>query len=154
MGTGKTTIAKSLAEITSMKYISTDEIIEKKEGIPISEIFETKGKPYFRNVEKEAVTQVSKMDGVVIDAGGGVVLNPENIANLKEKGVVVSLWAEPKDIFERTKRYTHRPLLNVNNPLKKIKELLQLIKTEKIERGIPYRELNSSGMLKPLPEER
>ena len=124
MGTGKTTIARGLSKNAGMKYISTDEMIEKKEGVSINEIFTKKGEPYFRNAEKEVIAQASNMDNVVIDAGGGAVLNNDNIESLKNKGILVCLWAEPKDIFERTKKYTHRPLLKVRDPLKKIEELL------------------------------
>jgi shikimate kinase len=83
------------------------------------------------------------MDNVVIDAGGGVVINAKNVANLKKKGSLVCLWAEPKDILERTKKYSHRPLLKVENPLDKITELMNKRK--------PYYEradyhLNTSAM--------
>ena len=124
MGTGKTAVAKGVARVSGFAYISTDDLIEKKEGKLINEIFSSKGEPYFRQVEKDIVREVSAMDDIVIDAGGGVVLDPENVKNLKNKGVLVCLWAEPKDIFERTKRHTHRPLLNVKDPLRKITELL------------------------------
>ena len=70
------------------------------------------------------VRDVSLMKNVVIDAGGGVVMDSENMKNLKRQGTVICLWAEPEVILARTKRYTHRPLLNVENPLDKIKELL------------------------------
>ena len=124
MGTGKTTIAKKISQISGMQYISTDNLIEKKEGTSIGEIFSKKGEPYFREVEKKTVAEVSDMDEVVIDAGGGIILKSENIENLRRKSALICLWAEPKDILERTKRYTHRPLLNVDDPLKAIKELL------------------------------
>jgi len=62
---------------------------------------------------------------VVIAAGGGVVLDNENIENLKANGVIICLNATPEDILERTKSYTHRPLLNVPDPLGKIRELLE-----------------------------
>ena len=125
MGTGKTVIAKKLAEKTGMQYVSTDELIVEKEGMNINDIFMKKGEPYFRDVEKKAVYDVSRLDNVVLDAGGGIVTDLENIRNLRKKGVLVCLWADPKDIYKRTKYYAHRPLLNVRDPLKKIKELLE-----------------------------
>ena len=64
------------------------------------------------------------MQGVVIDAGGGVVIDPENVENLKKKGILICLWADPDIILERTKKYTHRPLLDVDDPITKINELL------------------------------
>jgi len=65
------------------------------------------------------------MENAVIDAGGGVIIDPENLKNLKKKGMVVCLRAEPGIILERTKKHAHRPLLNVRDPLGKIKELLE-----------------------------
>lgn len=132
MGTGKTAIGKRLAHQLKMKYISTDDIIEEKERRPIAEIFAKEGEPYFRKAEKEVVREVSGMDNVIIAAGGGVVLDNENLKNLKVKGILICLNAAAEDILERTKRYTHRPLLNVPDPLGKIRELLA-------ERGPYYR---------------
>ena len=124
MGTGKTTIAKRLAGKAGMKYISTDELIEKKEGMAISEIFAKKGEPYFRAVERAVVLSASSEDNVIIDAGGGAVVDPDNVSNMKKNGILVSLWAEPEVIYERTKQFNHRPLLNVDDPLRQISELL------------------------------
>jgi shikimate kinase len=125
MGTGKTTVAKLLAKDMAMKYISTDEVIEDKERRSINEIFKKSGELYFRRVEKEIVKKVAQLNNFVIDAGGGVVLDKENIQNLKRNGKVVCLCATAEVILERTRRYRHRPLLNVENPKEKIEELLQ-----------------------------
>ncbi|MCQ9206984.1 MAG: shikimate kinase [Omnitrophica bacterium] len=124
MGTGKTTIAKALARKLDMEYVSTDRLIEEKERATISEIFSKKGEKYFRKTEKDIIKDASCMENIVLDAGGGVVIDPENIECLKKKGIVISLWAEPEVILERTKKYTNRPLLNVEDPLARIKELL------------------------------
>ena len=124
MGTGKTAVAKEVSKKLGMKYVSTDDLIEEKEKTSIKDIFANKGEDYFRKVEKEIIRNVSLMENVVVDAGGGVVIDSENIVNLKKKGVVICLWAEPKVILERTKVFTHRPLLDVKNPLEKISKLL------------------------------
>ena len=124
MGTGKTAVAKAVAGKTGLRYISTDGLIEKKQGMPINDIFAKKGEPFFRDAEKEAVREISKEEGLVIDAGGGVVLDEENVKNLKKTGILVCLWAKPEAILERVKSHTHRPLLNVSDPKKKIEDLL------------------------------
>jgi len=124
MGTGKSVVAKRLSRRLKMKYVSTDDIIEAKEKRPIYEIFAKDGEPYFRAVEREAVKEASSMENVVIAAGGGVVLSEENMANLRKRGFVVCLNASAKDVYERTKSYAHRPLLNIPDPLVKIKELM------------------------------
>ncbi len=128
MGTGKTQVARALSEKLGMKYVSTDSFIEEKEKTSISDIFSKRGEGYFRKAEKDVIKDVSLMENVVVDAGGGVVIDPENLERLKKKGIIVCLWASPEVILERTKKYTHRPLLNVDDPLKKIKELLTLRK--------------------------
>ena len=124
MGTGKTTASMALAEKLGMKYVSTDDLIEKKEKTSIREIFAAKGEAYFRKAEKEAIEKASLMKSVVIDAGGGAVIDPENVENLKKKSTLICLWAEPEVILERTKKYTHRPLLSAGEGLAKIKELM------------------------------
>ena len=125
MGTGKTSVAKKLASRMHMKYVSTDDLIEKKEGIPISEIFSKKGEDYFRKIETKIVKELSLLEGLVIDSGGGIVTNQENINDFKKNGIVVCLWAEPETILKRTGKETHRPLLNVEDPFNKIKGLLK-----------------------------
>lgn len=125
MGTGKTAVARKLAETLGMKYVSTDGIIETREGRPIVDIFKVDGEPYFRRVEKDVVKEVSGMEKVVIATGGGVVLDSENMDNLKKKGIIVSLNATPEEILKRTGGVSHRPLLNAPSPIKKIKELLK-----------------------------
>ena len=126
MGTGKTVIAKRIARKLKMKYVSTDDIIEAREEKSINEIFSQDGEAHFRSIERDAVREVSSMDNVVIAAGGGVVLNDENMRNLSAKGVIICLNAASEDIFERTKSYANRPLLNVPDPLGKIKELMKI----------------------------
>ncbi|MFH1779255.1 MAG: shikimate kinase [Candidatus Omnitrophota bacterium] len=124
MGTGKTAVGKELAKKLKMKFIDMDDIIKKREGMEISDIFKQKGESYFRDVEKEVAREVSKQSNLVIAAGGGVVINKENVKNLKSNGIMICLNASPDKILERTKRYTHRPLLNVPEPSKRVWELL------------------------------
>lgn len=125
MGTGKTAVGKLLAKKIQMKYICTDEVIEDKERRSINDIFKKNGEPYFRRVEKEVVKKVAQLDNFIIDAGGGVVLDEENVQNLKKNGKIICLTATPEVILERTKRYYHRPLLDVDEPKAKIEELLK-----------------------------
>lgn len=124
MGTGKTAVAKILAEKLNMKYVDLDQLIEEQEGKKVSDIFAKDGEPYFRKVEKEIAGRVSQLDDTVIATGGGVVLDDQNINNLKRKGILICLLAEPEIILERTKKYIHRPLLNVTDPKASICALL------------------------------
>lgn len=125
MGTGKTTIATKLALRLKMKYASTDDLIEKKEKATINEIFTKKGEDHFRDVESEVIREVSGMENMVIDAGGGAVIREENMTNFRSNGIVICLTAGAEVIMERTKKYKHRPLLNVEDPKRRIRDLME-----------------------------
>ncbi|MEM7816962.1 MAG: shikimate kinase [Candidatus Aenigmatarchaeota archaeon] len=125
MGVGKTTVGKILAEKLNKEFIETDELIEKKENKTIVEIFAQKGEPYFRKLEKEILQEIAKRDNLVVSCGGGLICNEENLKTLKETGLVFNLTASSKTIYDRTKNYKNRPLLNVDNPLRQIETLLE-----------------------------
>ena len=124
MGSGKSTIAHLLAKKLGRPVLSTDEMIVLTEKRPITDIFRDSGEDYFRQVEKRAVREVAQRTGCIIDCGGGVVLDPENISCLKSTGFLFYLKATPQAIFQRVKAHSHRPLLNTENPQTKIEELL------------------------------
>ena len=124
MGTGKTTIATQLANRLNMRYVSTDGLIEAREKRTINEIFTKEGEDYFRDVESSIVRELSAQEGLVIDTGGGVVIREENLSSLKSTGITICLTAGEDVIMKRTKKYKHRPLLNVEDPKLKIRMLL------------------------------
>lgn len=124
MASGKSTISKYLAQKLQLRVVSIDVMIVEKEGRLITDIFKDSGEPYFRAVETQVVAQAVKLENVIIDCGGGVVLAEENIVNLKSNSILIYLSTSPEVIYERAKKETHRPLLNVEDPLGKIKELL------------------------------
>lgn len=124
MGTGKTAVGKALARRLNMKFVDMDDIIEKREGMNIAKIFAEKGEPYFRSAEKEVTKEISKQSNLVVAAGGGAVIDEENVRNLKSGGIMICLNADTDKILERTKGHVHRPLLNVPDPKSKISELL------------------------------
>ena len=125
MGTGKTVIGRAVAERLGMEYADMDDLIEELEGTSISEIFATKGEPYFRKVESEVARDVSGRSGLVIATGGGVVLNYENVRVLESTGTGICLNVSPEVIYERVKDETHRPLLDVDDPLGRIRDMLE-----------------------------
>ncbi len=85
---GKSTVGKLISEKLSREFIDTDELIIKKAGMPITEIFEKYGEKYFRDLESEVICEVSAKNSVVIATGGGAVLRPENVNALKLSGKV------------------------------------------------------------------
>jgi len=124
MCTGKTVVGEKLAQRLNMKYISTDDVIEKDVGMPIPKIFKKRGEPYFRDAETKVVKCVAMLDNFVIDTGGGVVQKSENMEELERNGVIICLTASPEVILRRTSKTDYRPLLNVNDAESEIKKLL------------------------------
>ncbi len=124
MGSGKTTIAFELSHRLNMRYVSTDDLIEKREICTINEIFTKKGEDYFRNVETLSVRDACSMENVIIDLGGGAVIRDENWESIRASGLSICLTADEDTIMERTKKYKHRPLLNVEDPKQKIRSLM------------------------------
>ncbi len=125
MGSGKSMVSNRLAEILRRDVVSIDTLIEKREKRSIPVIFKESGEAYFRAREREVVREVSARKSVIIDCGGGVVLDPANIRDLKRNGVVFFLCASAETIYQNIKGHEHRPLLNVPDPKAKIRELVK-----------------------------
>jgi len=153
MGTGKSIVAKKLAQELRMRYIDTDKIIEDKEGRKIRKIFEERGENYFREIETKIVKQVSSLNNYVIATGGGVVLKEENIKALRKKGFIIYLSANPEVILKRTNKNKERPLLlDCKDPYKKIKEMLSFRKPyyEKADLRIDTSNLNPPEVVEKI----
>jgi shikimate kinase len=127
MGTGKSRIGWELSRRLSLTFIDTDKVIERISCMRISDIFEYYGEATFRDYETEVVQRTLRLDEVVISTGGGTVMRPQNRDMLKSRGPVIVLWASPETIYQRTRR-SQRPLLQVANPIEKIRELLEVRK--------------------------
>lgn len=125
MGTGKTTVGKRLAERLNMTFLDMDDVIEERQGKSIPRIFAEEGEPFFRSLERNLVHELSVKTGLVIGAGGGIVLNPDNIRDYSRTGLVICLSATPEIILERVAGETHRPLLAGGNKMKKIVDILE-----------------------------
>lgn len=124
MGAGKSSVARVLSAATGWPCVSTDDLIVQAEGRSINEIFRDNGEAFFRDVERRIILEVSKRQSVIIDCGGGVVLDSRNVEALRKNGVLVYLQTSPAEIFRRLKTQTDRPLLKTPDPQAKIKELL------------------------------
>jgi len=125
MGTGKTSVGIRLAEMLRMSFVDTDDIIEKNSEMSISDIFLKHGENYFRDLESEVAEKVSKLENQVIATGGGIVKIEKNIENLKKTGILFCLDASPEIILQRTSGYDHRPLLQVEDPISRIRDILK-----------------------------
>ena len=111
MGGGKTTCGRLLAAHMGRKFLDLDEFISAREGMSVAEIFRIKGEPAFRKMEKEAVKGLSHASGLVIAAGGGTLLSPENAGAFRENGIVVWLDASLGAVRSRISNDGTRPLL-------------------------------------------
>jgi shikimate kinase len=113
-----------VAEQLHFDYLDTDELIVSRTGRSIADIFKTDGEPAFRALEQQVVEELKDRTKTVIATGGGLPVNPANLASLKNHALVVCLWASPEKIWERVKNQSHRPLLHDPDPQGKIHDLL------------------------------
>ena len=124
MGAGKRTIARNLQKELGMELVEMDERIVKEQGMSINDIFKTKGEDGFRDIESQLVIDLGKQDKAIVSCGGGVVIRPENVKNMKKSGKIIYLTAKPETILDRVKDSTQRPLLNGHMNVEYINELM------------------------------
>lgn len=125
MGTGKTEVGRILADRLGFCLIDVDAEIVKSRGMAVADIFRLSGEESFRDAESHVIREVAARRNAVISTGGGAVLRPENVDALRSSGIIVCLTASPETIYERTSRTTDRPLLQVDDPLRRIRQLLE-----------------------------
>jgi shikimate kinase len=125
MAVGKSAVGRKLARRLGRRFIDLDKSIEKREGSKVREIFENKGEPYFRQLEKQALANVLREDGQVIATGGGVVLDEDNLRLLQERSLIVCLMADVNAIVSRAGGGNRRPLLMTTDKAQRINELLK-----------------------------
>ena len=129
-GCGKTTIGRRLADRLWQTFVDTDEMIVRKAGKSIKEIFAQGGEPAFRDLETEIVREVAMLEDHVVALGGGAVLRPENRAALKKDGhKVIYLKCEPEELLKRVQgdatTESMRPsLTNLGGGIEEIRKLL------------------------------
>jgi shikimate kinase len=125
MGTGKSSVARRLAEMLGWPVVDTDAMIEETLGRSISEIFEQLGEERFREEEAAVLEKLDPERASIIVTGGGAVLRPRNVRRLRELGRVVCLTAKPSILCDRLRHGTNRPLLAKGDLATQIKSLLQ-----------------------------
>ncbi len=125
MGSGKSTNGKTLSDMTGADLIEMDDEIKKDMNMEITEIFDKYGEPYFRDLETQLIRDITGRAPAIVSCGGGAVLRSENVALMKENGVIVLLEAEPETIYERVSDSTDRPVLNGNMNIGYITDLME-----------------------------
>ena len=127
---GKTVVGKILARELGREFLDTDELIEENARRSIEAMISTKGWDRFRETEKRLVEEVSRRNNLVIATGGGIVMDEENVKNLKQNGWVVWLKGKPEVLKERMAKEQGsgriRPSLTGADPLEEIKEVLSV----------------------------
>jgi shikimate kinase len=126
MGAGKSSTGRALARKTGLALFDTDEIVSRRFGLSVTEIFVQLGEEEFRNAETDALRQLPAAPAAIIVTGGGIVLRPENVKMLHALGRVVSLEADEETLFSRISRRSTRPLLQTQNPRATVAELLRV----------------------------
>ncbi len=123
MGTGKSTVGRSVAQKLGFHMVDSDHEIERLKGKGIPEIFAEDGEPAFRAMERAFIETGHTGERTVVSCGGGLVVQPGMLDLLRSKGVVVCLHASVETILARTQRQQNRPLLVSQNPEERIRTL-------------------------------
>jgi len=134
MGAGKTTIGQLLAKHLGYNFLDSDREIEEHTGATIPLIFELEGEEGFRRREIHAIDELTQNLDIVLATGGGAVLRPENRSALSTRGIVVYLHASIEQLYQRTAKDRHRPLLQTSDPRARLRQIMQ-------EREPLYREV-------------
>jgi shikimate kinase len=122
-GSGKSTVGRQLARRLNRDFYDSDHVLEKNLGCSIREYFEQAGEQAFRDREEATIAELARLPGIVLSTGGGTPLRASNRQVLREHGWVVYLKSNPDDIFRRLRHDKTRPLLQVDDPLARLKEL-------------------------------
>lgn len=122
-GSGKTTIGRQLARRLGVPFVDSDHVIEQRLGCSIREFFAREGEDSFRDVEQQVLDDLTAQHDGVISTGGGAVLRETNRRHLHGRGQVIYLRSTPEDVFRRVRHDSNRPLLQVEDPLKRLRDL-------------------------------
>lgn len=124
-GGGKSTVGRHLARRLGEGFVDTDTVIERRIGCPIRTFFEQEGEDRFRDIETEVLDEIVQSTHGVIATGGGIVLRDANRDVLRSHTVCIYLRSTPEELFRRLRHDSKRPLLQVADPLARLRELHQ-----------------------------
>lgn len=122
-GSGKSTVGRQLARRLQLPFFDSDHVIEERLGCPIRVAFERDGESAFRDLEEAVLNELTQIPRAVISTGGGAVIRPATRQRLRERGQVVYLNSTPDEIFRRLRHDVNRPLLQVADPLSRLRDL-------------------------------
>ena len=122
-GSGKSTVGRQLARRLQLGFVDSDKLIEERLGCSIRDCFERKGEEQFRDLEEAVIDELTREADGVISTGGGAVMRSANRQHLHHRTKVLYLRSSPEDLYRRLRRDTQRPLLQVADPLSRLREL-------------------------------
>jgi shikimate kinase len=122
-GSGKSTVGRQLARRLQLPFYDSDRVIEERLGCSIKDFFAREGEVRFRDIEASVIDELTQNSDSVLSTGGGAVLRSENRLNLRSRGQVIYLKSAPEELARRLKHDNHRPLLQVDDPLKRLRDL-------------------------------
>lgn len=122
-GGGKSTVGRHLARRLDSVFVDTDTVLERRIGSSIRDFFDREGEDRFRDIESEVLAELIDVTDGVIATGGGIVLRDENRHRLREGTICIYLRSSPDELFRRLRHDTKRPLLQVSDPLARLREL-------------------------------
>lgn len=143
-GSGKSTVGRQLARRLDLPFVDADQAIEQRLGCAIREFFEREGEERFRDLESETLDDLTRHHPGVLSTGGGVVLRPLNRRILRERTQVFYLRTSPEEIYRRLRHDKVRPLLQVSDPLERLRDLMA-------QRDPLYREVAHHIIESPKP---
>jgi shikimate kinase len=124
-GSGKSTVGRHLARHLGRRFADSDTEIERRIGMPIRDWFASQGEDSFRDIEQEVIDELSQSPDLVLATGGGAVLRPSNRDALHSRTHVFYLRSSPDELFRRLRHDTQRPLLQVDDPQRRLRELFR-----------------------------
>ena len=124
-GSGKSTVGRHLARQLGLRFADSDTEIEHRIGMPIRDWFPLHGEESFRDVEQDVIDELTQAPGVVLATGGGAVLRPSNRDALHSRTHAFYLRSTPEELFRRLRHDTQRPLLRVDDPQRRLRELFR-----------------------------
>ncbi|TSE34102.1 shikimate kinase [Tepidimonas taiwanensis] len=122
-GAGKTTVGRQLARRLQLPFVDSDQVIEERIGCSIRAFFEREGEAAFRDIEEAVIDELTLGAACVLSTGGGAVLRPANRRRLRQRGRVFYLRSTPDELSRRLRHDRTRPLLQVTDPLSRLREL-------------------------------
>ena len=138
MGTGKTTIGRELSKVMGRKFLDTDQVLEKRFGKSVNDIFAEDGEETFRKAERELAVELSQTENKVIGTGGGTIMDPISLQAFQGSGLLLRLYTRETNLIGRLKRTSKRPLLAGETPEEVEKKIRKLL----AEREVIYGKIN------------